>query len=225
MQAKSPVTLTGYVDPTKTRCHEKSMIANPERFNKTIALFDAANGQDPNLDEGQPKELLYAQRMTDMIGRFAPDASEVAQLAVRAQHIQRWTVPRSSYPLGKPGYFAWRTGLYRFHAETAGELMRLAGYDEAMVEQVKIAISKQDIKSNPNPDTQLVEDVSCLVFIEHYMLGFAGQQAAYTEEKWLGIVRKTWKKMSSAAQAFATTGGIKLPEALVPLILKAVAEG
>ena len=199
------------------------MIANPEHFNQAIALFDAANAQDPNQDEGQPKELLYAQRMTEMIGRFAPEASEVARLAVRAQHIKRWTVPRSNYPLGKPGYFAWRTGLYRFHAETAGELMRQAGYDEATIEQVKLAVSKQGIKTNA--DTQMLEDVSCLVFIEHYMLGFAGQQADYTEDKWLGIIRKTWSKMSGAAQTFATTGGIKLPEALMPLILKAVAEG
>jgi len=198
------------------------MIANPDRFNQAIALFDAANAQDPNQDQGLPKELLYARRMTEMIGRFAPEASEVAQLAVRAQHIQRWIVPRSNYPLGKPGYFAWRTGLYRFHAETAGELMQQAGYDDLMVAQVKTAISKQEIKTNP--DTQLVEDVSCLVFLEHYMLGFAGQQAAYTEEKWLGIVRKTWTKMSSAARGFATNGGIRLPEALVPLILKAIAE-
>jgi len=198
------------------------MIANPDRFNQAIALFDAANAQDPHQDQGLPKELLYARRMTEMIGRFAPEASEVAQLAVRAQHIQRWIVPRSNYPLGKPGYFAWRTGLYRFHAETAGELMQQAGYDDLMVAQVKTAISKQEIKTNP--DTQLVEDVSCLVFLEHYMLGFAGQQAAYTEEKWLGIVRKTWTKMSSAARGFAKNGGIRLPEALVPLILKAIAE-
>ncbi|PKO43355.1 MAG: DUF4202 domain-containing protein [Betaproteobacteria bacterium HGW-Betaproteobacteria-4] len=198
------------------------MIANPERFTQAIALFDAANEQDPNLDEGRPKELLYAQRMTEMLGRFAPEAGEVAQLAVRAQHIRRWTVPRSTYPLGKPGYFAWRTGLYKFHAETAGELMAEAGYEAAMVEAVMAAVGKQGIKTNH--DTQLVEDVSCLVFIEHYMLGFAGQQADYTEEKWLGIIRKTWKKMSPAAHAFATTGGIRLPESLVPLILKAVAE-
>ena len=199
------------------------MIANPERFNKAIALFDAANAQDPNLDEGQPKELRYAQRMTDMIGRFAPEASEVAQLAVRAQHIQRWTVPRSNYPLGKPGYFAWRTGLYQIHAQIAGELMAQAGYDASMIEQVKTAVSKQGIKTNP--DTQMLEDVTSLVFIEHYMLGFAGQHAEYTEEKWLGIIRKTWKKMSGTAHAFATSGGIKLPEALVPLILKAVSVG
>lgn len=199
------------------------MIANQERFNQAIALFDAANAQDPNTDEGQPKELRYARRMTEMIGRFAPEASEVAQLAVRAQHIERWTVPRSSYPLGKPGYFAWRTGLYRLHAETAGALMQQAGYDEATIGQVKAAIGKQDIKTNP--DTQLLEDVSSLVFLEHYMLGFAGQHAEYSEDKWLDIVRKTWKKMSGDAQAFATSGGIKLPEPLLPLILKAVAGG
>ncbi|MBK8319074.1 MAG: DUF4202 domain-containing protein [Betaproteobacteria bacterium] len=199
------------------------MIANQHYFNQAIALFDAANAQDPNQDEGEPKELLYARRMTDMIGRFAPDASEVAQLAVRAQHIQRWLVPRSNYPLGKPGYFAWRTGLYRFHAETAGKLMQQAGYAEAMIEQVKSAVSKQGIKTNP--DTQMLEDVTSLVFIESYMLGFAGQHAEYTEEKWLDIIRKTWRKMSADAHAFATSGGIKLPETLVPLILKAVSEG
>ena len=199
------------------------MIANQHYFNQAIALFDAANAQDPNQDEGEPKELLYARRMTDMISRFAPDASEVAQLAVRAQHIQRWLVPRSNYPLGKPGYFAWRTGLYRFHAETAGKLMQQAGYAEAMIEQVKLAVSKQGIKTNP--DTQMLEDVTSLVFIESYMLGFAGQHAEYTEEKWLDIIRKTWRKMSADAHAFATSGGIKLPETLVPLILKAVSEG
>lgn len=199
------------------------MIANPERFNNAIALFDAANAQDPNQDEGQPKELLYARRMTEMIGRFAPEAGEVPRLAVRAQHIQRWTVPRSNYPMTKPGYFAWRTGLYRFHAETAGQLMQQAGYDAATIARVQAAVGKQEIKANP--DTQLLEDVSSLVFIEHYMLGFAGQHAEYSEEKWLNIIRKTWKKMSDRAHVFATTGGIKLPEPLVPLILKAVSEG
>jgi hypothetical protein len=195
-------------------------IQDQQRFDRAISLFDAANAQDPNQDEGQPKELLYAKRMTEMIGRFAPDASEVAQLAVRAQHIKRWTVPRSSQPMTKEGYYAWRTGLYKFHAETAGELMQQAGYDEAMIEQVKAAVGKRGIKVNP--DTQMLEDVTDLVFIEHYMLGFAGQHADYTEERWLVIVGKTWKKMSDRAHAFATGGGIKLPEPLVPLILKAI---
>ena len=197
-------------------------IADQARFERAIALFDAANAEDPNQDQGQPKELLYARRMTGMIVRYAPDASEVAQLAVRAQHIRRWTVPRSSYPMTKEGYHAWRTGLYKFHAETAGELMRQAGYDDAMIDRVKAAVGKRGLKVNP--DTQMMEDVTDLVFLEHYMLDFAGKHADYSEEKWLEIVRKTWKKMSERAHAFATGGGIKLPDPLVPLILKAINE-
>ena len=196
------------------------MIENPERFSQTLALFDAANAEDPNQDEGQPKELLYGRRMSDMIARFAPDASEVAQLAVRAQHIQRWKVPRSTYPMNKEGYHAWRTGLYTFHADTAGELMRQAGYDDAMIESVKKAVGKRGIKSNP--ETQLLEDIADLVFIEHYMLSFAQSKPDYDEEKWLEIIRKTWKKMSKQAQAYALSGKIKLPEPLVPLLTKAI---
>jgi hypothetical protein len=196
------------------------MIENPERFNKAMALFDAANAEDPNQDQGQPKELLYAQRMTEMLERFAPNASEDAQLAVRAQHIRRWTVPRNSYPMTKEGYYAWRTGLYKFHADTAGELMRQAGYDDAMIERVKKAVGKRALKVNP--DTQLLEDTANLVFIEHYMLAFAAGKPDYDEEKWLEIIRKTWKKMSDAAHEFALSGKLKLPEPLVPLITKAI---
>jgi hypothetical protein len=198
------------------------MIGNRERFNRAMALFDAANAQDPNQDEGQPKELLYAKRMSEMIGRFVPEASEAAQLAVCAQHIKRWAVPRNTYPMTKEGYHAWRTGLYKFHADTAGELMRQAGYDEAMIERVKKAVGKRGIKSNP--ETQLLEDVANLVFIEHYMLGFAGSKPDYDEAKWLDIIRKTWKKMSKNAHAFVLSGAIKLPEALLPLITKAISQ-
>ena len=198
------------------------MIENQERFNRAMALFDAANSQDPNLDEGQPKELLYAMRMSDMIARFAPEASEAAQLAVRAQHIQRWKVPRSTYPMNKEGYHAWRTGLYKFQADSAGELMRQAGYDDAMIERVKKAVGKRGIKSNP--ETQLLEDIADLVFIEHYMLAFAHSKPEYDEAKWLEIIRKTWQKMSAKAREFALSGSIRLPESLVPLITKAISE-
>ncbi len=197
------------------------MTTHPERFAQAIALFDAANAQDPNQEEGLPKELLYSRRMTDMIGRFAPEAGEVARLAVHAQHIERWTVPRSSYPMTKVGYHAWRSGLYQFHAETAGRLLQQAGYDAATVDQVKTAIAKSDLKSNP--DSQMLEDVAGLVFLEHYMLGFSGQHEDYSEEKWIVIIRKTWRKMSNRAHVFATGGGIKLPEALLPVIQKALA--
>jgi hypothetical protein len=196
-----------------------------QRFERAIALFDAANSEDPRQDTGPdgrpvPRELLYAQRMTEMLQRFAPEASEAVQLAVRAQHIQRWKTPRDSYPMDRNGYLQWRTGLYKFHAETAGRLMQEAGYDPEMIERVKTAVGKKGLKVNP--ETQAMEDVTDLVFIEHYMLEFAGQKPDYSEEKWLEIIRKTWKKMSEQAHAFALSGKLKLPEPLVPLITKAV---
>lgn len=193
-------------------------------YQAAINAFDQANSQDPNVEiaDGReyPKELLYAQRMSDMQERYAPEASEAVKLAVRAQHIQRWKSPRSDYPMDKPGYMLWRTGLYKFHAETAGALMKEAGYDDEMIERVKTIVSKKGLKTNP--ETQLMEDVVDLVFIEHYMIGFASSHPEYDEAKWILIVRKTWQKMSERAHEFALGGNIKLPEALVPLILKAI---
>lgn len=190
----------------------------------TVALIDAANAEDPRMDtvDGKPvpRELLYGQRMADMIGRYAPEADDVMKLAVRGQHIQRWKTPRSSYPMTREGYLAWRTGLYKFHAETVGQLMKQAGWDDASIERARQAVGKRALKVNP--DTQLLEDVTDLCFIEHYMLEFAGQHAEYAEDKWLDIIRKTWKKMSPRAHAFALSGNLKLPAPLVPLITKAV---
>ena len=196
------------------------MIADRKRFDATLAAFDAANAEDPNRDEGQPKELLYAQRMSAMLARFAPDAPEAVRLAVRAQHIQRWKTPRASYPMDRQGYLQWRTGLYKFHAETAGRIMAESGYDAETIERVKAAVGKKGLKVNA--ETQLLEDVTDLVFLEHYLAGFAAQHPDYDEEKWIGILRKTWQKMSAEARAFVLAGEVSLPETARPLILKAV---
>jgi hypothetical protein len=195
-----------------------------QRYQAAIAAFDKANAEDPNKEtfngKEYPKELLYAQRMTDMQERYVPEASEAVKLAVRAQHIQRWKSPRSNFPMDRQGYLQWRTGLYKFHAETAGNLMKQVGYDDEMIDRVRTIVSKKGLKVNP--ETQLMEDVVDLVFIEHYMIGFATSHPEYDEEKWIQIIRKTWQKMSPSAHEFALAGKIVLPEALVPLILKAV---
>jgi hypothetical protein len=193
-------------------------------FDTAVALIDAANSEDPNQEtvdgKAWPKELLYSHRMSDMLQRFAPDASEAMQLAIRAQHIQRWKSPRDAYPMDRIGYLKWRKGLYKFHAQTAADLLAQAGYGTEVIDRVKQAVAKKGIKDNP--DTQLLEDVTDLVFIEHYMLPFASKHPEYDEEKWLDIIRKTWKKMSESAHEFALSGKIKLPEPLIPLIQKAV---
>lgn len=195
-------------------------------FQRAIELFDAANAADPNQEivEGQkvPKELLYAQRMSEMLERFAPEASEAVRLAVRAQHIERWKTPRTNYPMDRHGYLQWRSGLYQYHAERAGQLMKEAGYDDEMIVRTQTVISKKGLKVNP--ETQLMEDIVNLVFMEHYMSPFASQHPEYDEAKWIFIIRKTWAKMSDRAHEFALAGKIRLPEALVPLILKAIKE-
>jgi hypothetical protein len=203
---------------------QREINMNNNLYQAAIAAFDKANSEDPNKEvaEGKeyPKEMLYALRMTQMQERYVPETSEAVKLAVRAQHIQRWKSPRSNFSMDRQGYLQWRTGLYKFHAETAGNLMKEAGYEDTMVERVRAIISKKALKVNP--ETQLMEDVADLVFLEYYMLGFATSHPEYDDAKWIEIIKKTWQKMSPRAHEFALTGKVKLPEALVPLILKAV---
>lgn len=197
-----------------------------QRYDKAIALIDAANNEDPNQETSNgtnwPKELLYSYRMSDMLERYASDADDAIKLAVRAQHIQRWKSPRSDYPMDRKGYYLWRTGLYKFHADTVASLLRIAGYDIKFIERVKQIVGKKSLKTNP--EAQLLEDIAGLVFIEHYLVDFATKHPEYTEEKWLDIIRKVWKKMSNRAHHFLRTEQIKIPETLVTLINKAVIE-
>jgi len=194
------------------------------KFELAVELIDAANSEDANLEtyDGKelPKELLYSHRMSDMLQRYAPDADDAMKLALRAQHLQRWKYPRDEYPMDRKGYHLWRTNLYTFHADTVAALLVEAGYDDEFIQRVKLAVSKKSLKSNP--DTQLLEDVSALVFIEHYMLAFVNKHPEYDEEKWLLIIKRTWNKMTEKAHDFALAGSIKLPEPLIPLIQKAV---
>ena len=195
-------------------------------FEKAIELIDAANSEDPNQvsdEQGKvwPKELLYSFRMSEILQRYAPEADDICKLAIRSQHIQRWMSPRIAYPMDRIGYLKWRKDLYKFHADTMGDLMVQAGYATDEVERAKKMVGKVGIKSNP--DTQLLEDVVDLVFIEHYLLAFAEKHPDYGEEKWIEIIQKTWKKMSEEGQQYALSGEIKLPESLVPLITKALA--
>jgi hypothetical protein len=203
------------------------MVQPQSVLERALALIDAANSEDPNQVSADgkdwPKELLYSHRMSGMLQRYAPDADDAIQLAIRAQHVQRWKSPRDAYPMDRIGYLQWRKDLYKIQAQTAVDLLVQAGYGEEVTERVYQAVAK--LKITENPDTQMLEDVTDLVFIEYYLKAFVDRHPEYDEEKWLDIIRKTWKKMSGEAQQFALSGSITLPEALVPLIQKAVSGG
>ncbi len=170
-----------------------------ERVRRCMEMFDAANAEDPNRDaSGAPKELAYARQMSAWLVRLEPNAPDEVRLAVRAQHIRRWEIPRDSYPAGRSAYLAWRRNLGRFHADTAGAIMRDCGVDDDTVLRVQAIIRKERFKTDRL--AQLLEDVACLVFLDHYFAPFAGDQP---EDSMVNILRKTWKKMSEAGRAAA----------------------
>lgn len=190
-----------------------------DRLSKALRAIDRANSEDPNREVWQgaeyPKEVLYAEHMGRWLERLDPTPSEARQLAARAQHIRRWTVPREDYPAGREGYLRWRSYLYHFHADQAEAVLREAGYDSGTIQQVRKMIAKQGIKRDA--DVQLIEDVACLVFLEHYFPAFASQ---YDEDKLIDIVRKTWKKMSEQGQQAAL--GLALPDGLGRIVAQAL---
>ena len=194
-----------------------------DRFQRAIALIDAANAEDPRIDTvddvAVPRELLYSRRMSAMLERFAPEASEVLRLAVRAQHIQRWKIPRDSQPKTPEGYQRWRRELMRFHATTAGEKLREAGYGEEVVERLGNLLQKRALKTDA--DTQTLEDVIALVFLDNYLAGFAADHGEYDEQKFVDILVKTLRKMSERGRA-AVFELTRPPEPLMPIIRKAV---
>lgn len=194
-----------------------------ERFHATLAIFDKLNSEDPNtifLDGvAQPKALLYAQRMSEMLTRYAPDASEPLQLATRCQHIQRWKIPRADYPMTKPGYLQWRTRLKEFHAEVAAKVLIEQGYDDATVSKVCALLKKENLSSDP--DTQTLEDVIVLAFLEHDLVDFASLHPEYSEGKFVDILRKSYLKMSPKGRE-AASSLIQLPKDLFPIIQKAI---
>lgn len=190
------------------------------QFNKAIQLFDEANSKDPfdELVDGKlfPKELLYAQRMSDQLNSFTSDASESVQLAVRCQHICRWEIPRDSYEMNRTGYLKWRRDLARFHAKKASEILTEVGYDNNMIEKVQFLLQKKQLKKNE--ETQLLEDVVCLVFLNFYFEKFSSK---YAENKLIDIIQKTWAKMSKKGQEAALK--LDLSDSSLTLIQKALA--
>lgn len=185
-------------------------------FSRALALIDAANAQDPNQVPNAdgvlvPKERLYSDRMSECIAQFVPDASEHLQLAARAQHIERWTSPRSDFPSGRAGYNQWRTSLGRYHAKRCAEIMEEVGYGEEDIDRVKRLLMKRGIKSNP--ECQTLENVICLVFLEHYLDDFAKK---HQDDKVIDIIRKTWAKMSYEGHQQALS--MDFPDHLASLI-------
>ncbi len=185
-------------------------------------LIDETHAGDPRrAADGRPAELVYADRMEAWVLRAAAEPTPLLRLAARCQHLERWSVPRASYPMDRAGYLQWRKFLYQKQADRAKELLVQAGVPAGEAEAAATWVSKTALKTNPG--TQALEDAACLVFLENEIEAFAAQHADYPREKFVEIIRKTWKKMSDRGQSLART--IALPPVVAGLVSEALATG
>jgi len=172
------------------------------RFEAALRRFDEANACDPNVQivdgTAQPRELAYSRWLTDWVLKLCPGASEALRLAARCQHLCRWEIPRSSYPMTRPGYLQWRAELKKFHARKSGEILAAVGYDAETIRRVQELNLK---KSFPHdPESRVLEDALCLVFLERQ---FAELAHKTDDVKVINALQKSWKKMTPAAHAMA----------------------
>ncbi|NWN90062.1 DUF4202 domain-containing protein [Marinobacter adhaerens] len=191
-----------------------------------LTEIDKANYADPNVDllagKSLPKEYVYSVHMTRWLYELEAAPSERMQIACRAQHIERWKIPRSDYPKGRKSYYQWRQACGRMHGRRAAEIMAGCGFPEHECERVEIILTKRELRQDA--DTQLLEDVACLVFLEKYFAQFYADNTDYDREKWLRIVRRTWRKMSPRAHEQALALSSRLPEHLQQLMQEALAD-
>ena len=169
-----------------------------EKFAAAIRRFDEENSRDPNQENGRPRELLYAERLTCWVVKLSPDASEPLRLAARCQHICRWESPRENYPMTRAGYLKWRADLKKFHAEKYGAIFREVGYDGGTIRRVQDLNLKKNFPADA--EVRVLEDALCLVFLEFQ---FAALAAKSDDEKMINALRKSWDKMTEAARAEA----------------------
>ncbi len=190
-----------------------------DAYRRARELVDLAHSADPSRTrDGRPAELVYADRMEAWVNRAASEPTPLLRLAARCQHLERWSVPRTQFPEGKPGYLAWRRSLYMKQAERARTLLLAAGVSATEAAEAATWVAKDGLKTNPG--TQALEDAACLVFLENEIEAFAAQHAGYPREKFVDILKKTWRKMSPRGQELARS--LALPEEIASLVREAV---
>ena len=193
-----------------------------DNYDKAVRLIDQAHALDPKKIEVDgkeiPYELHYGRKMSKYLEQRCPDAPAPLRLAIRAQHFRRWEVPRDSYPMNKVGYHAWRTYLKKRQADMASQICLDCGFSEADAGRVAALIRKEDLKKDE--ETQILEDVACLVFLDDQFEEFEKQ---HDEEKIIKILQKTWGKMSDRGHELALE--ISMSERARSLVEKALSGG
>ncbi len=172
------------------------------RFRAAVAAIDRLHAGDPRhivwRGRERPFELVYGWRMCTWRRRLAPGASEVLRLAVRAQHLCRWLLPRAAYPDGRSGYLAWRREQARRHGERLADMLSALGYDDALVARSRELVTKRGL--GHDPEVQVLEDCAALTYLE---LEHASLAARTDPARMQRILARTMAKVSPAAARVA----------------------
>jgi hypothetical protein len=181
------------------------MSAPANKLDDLFAAIDAANADDPRqvVVEGveRPFEVLYSEQMSARLDALYPAASDLLKIAARSQHLRRWEIRREDYPVGRHGYNDWRKECRQHYARLASALMREHGYDDASIAHVGSLLRKEQLKKEP--ESQALENVAAIVFLEHYFDAFHAKYADYDDDKIIDIIGKTLCKMSPKGHAAA----------------------
>lgn len=104
----------------------------------------------------------------------------------------------------RPGYLTWRAKLKAQAATQVAELLSSPSIDPPISpedrDRVAALIRKEQLSSDP--DTQVLEDVACLVFLDDQFDDFE-KKDDIDEDKIVGILKKTWGKMSDPGRQLA----------------------
>ncbi|MDE0054890.1 MAG: DUF4202 domain-containing protein [Gammaproteobacteria bacterium] len=150
------------------------------------------------MDDPSGRELDYAERMTAWLGVVRQPPSEDLEIAVRAQHFERWRYPRKDFPPGREGYLRWRRDAAQRQAQAVGDLLESFGVCGATIARVAALMQKRGL--GRDPEAQALEDCACLVFLEWELPRFAERREAAQVAQ---ILERTWAKMSPLARRHA----------------------
>lgn len=137
-----------------------------------------------------------------------------------------WELPRTSHPPTRAGYLTWRAKQKSLAATQLQHLLSTSATIDpplppSTTAHIAALIRKEGLSSSgEDAEAQILEDVACLVFLDDQLEGFE-RESGVEEEKLVGILRKTWGKMSGKGREIAL--GMELGERARVLVGKALA--
>ncbi len=161
---------------------------------RAFDAIDEANAADPNRIDGEPRARLEGQRATTWLDRLEPEASPALAIAARAHHLRRWELARADYPTGRAGYLRWRRDNKAHQAASCAALIADLGGDGELIVRIEELLQRGLLGSDH--ETQRLEDVACLAFLQTQLTSMAGRLDA---DHLAAIIDKTRKKMSDEA--------------------------